>query len=661
MGAASSVAGSFGRGLLPRSAGDQAIVTATTASITYELTATAWSTLAALAALPGQRPGPTATLVVAGLGSAAGTTASLLADPYADRSLVAAGIRAAGRRVSFAALAGGAASSWDLVVHERLGVKRGLDTTLLPAVVAGAGLAALSVARRNLRARRYGLVAPDRPAMAHTTAGGVLQASLVGGATALGLVGLSLGEQLAALGLERGMSRVLRRDAGALGALAAHTITLGTMVATGAALFTRVTARIERRDDVVEPAYPVPPTSEHVTAGPRSAIGFDTIGKEGRRFVRMALTPEDIEAVMGEPAVTPVRVVGGYEAARDLAERARLTLQDLESLGGFERSLIAVGPPTGVGYFNYTVAEALEYLTRGDCAIVVPQYALVPSALALPRTGDAIRLTRLVLEGIQQRVAALPAQRRPRVVLIGESLGANVALDVGAAPGPHVGIPEMDRLGVSGGLYLGVPFRTETWRRWRENPEAIDPDGRLVLVSQPDEAAPLPPAAARHLMVVHHDDPVNKFAYGMVVQRPWWLGPPAERPPLVPRETRFRVVTSFVIALLDLKNGMDSKPGEFVRRGHDYRIEARLGLQRAFGLTADAAQEAAIDRALPEREEAWAATRLVARKFARARSEIERTLTSWGRATAVDVADLDPASLDLSEPLPVRLGSGGGS
>ena len=178
-----------------------------------------------------------------------------------------------------------------------------------------------------------------------------------------------------------------------------------------------VTARLQRRDDIVEPAYPEPPTSPHVSAGPASAMGFDTLGKEGRRFVLMALTADDITAVMGEPAIDPVRVVGGYESADGIAERARLTLQDMDDCGAFDRGLIVVGSPTGVGYFNYSLAEALEYLTRGDCAIVVPQYALVPSALALTRTTEAEELTRLVLEGIRARLAsdpaARPAARRP--------------------------------------------------------------------------------------------------------------------------------------------------------------------------------------------------------------------------------------------------------
>ena len=385
-------------------------------------------------------------------------------------------------------------------------------------------------------------------------------------------------------------------------------------------------------------------------------MSFESIGKEGRRFVLMTLTPEEITAVMGEPAIEPVRVVGGFESTSDIAERAKLTLADLESCGGFDRGLICVASPTGVGYVNYTIIEALEYLTRGDCATVVPQYALVPSALAMPRTAEGVHLTRLVLEGIRDRISAMPADQRPRVVLMGESLGANVALDVSTVPGPYTGIPALDHLGVDGGVYFGVPFRSEFWQRWRVNPEAMDPDHRLLCVAQPDQAPPLSPGSMRHLMLVHNDDPVNKFGYSMVLQPPWWMGPPATRPPGVPRETRFRPVSTFAIATIDLLNGMNSKPGQFKRQGHDYRIEARMGLQRSYGLECTPAQADAIEHALRERETEWAARRMIARKLDRARRSIADTLSSWGDVN-VDVADLDPALAEHAPASPLqRLG-----
>ena len=654
IGAAWSVAGSFARGLLPRSPVDQAIITGVTATINYELTATAWSSLEAIAALPGRRPGTTARIVVASGAIVAGYGTAFATQRASQQGNIAASAAyAAGRQIAFAGISGGAATLWNEVLHHRLKLRPGIDTTMLPNVATGVGIAAGNVYFAVRRAHKYGVVNPDNHRVEGANARSLLTATGVGIASAIGLGTLVIGEQLAARGLERLLSKAIHRDAGAAGGFLAHATILGALGAAGLYTLKRVTDRLERGDDVIEPAYPKPPDSPFVSAGPRSDMPFDTIGKEGRRFVTMALTSSQISAVMGEPAVEPVRVVAGYESAEDIRERAALGLKDLEACGGFERSLICVASPTGVGYVNYTIIEALEYLTRGNCATIVPQYALVPSALAMPKTLDGIMLTRAVLEGIRDRLEQIPEERRPRVVLMGESLGANVALDVSTVPGPFVGVPALEHLGVSGGAYFGVPFRSEFWKRWRENPEAMDPDHEVVLVSEPSEARQLPPGEMCQLLVVHHDDPVNKYAYTMVIEPPWWMGPPATRPAMVPRETRFRPVTTFVISTIDLINGMNSKPGTFVRRGHDYRIEARLGLQRAYGLSCSDEQADAIEHALRENETEWAARRMIARKMDRARRSIQSTLEKWG-SPQIDVADIDPGAVTTEPDSPLR-------
>lgn len=651
-GASWSVAGTFARGLLPRSASQQAISTGVVAVTHYQLTATAWATLEALGAKPGTRPGARANVVLAGAGVLGGLGASAIANRYADRSMPAAVVATGGRITAFAALAGGSAAAWDSLLHRRLGLKPGLDTTLIPALATGAAVVAVSTLNRSRRAAKYGIVAPERRAVGHVGLQAATKAGALGAASAVGLAAATGGEQLLAKALEKGMARVIGRDPGALGALVAHGALLGTMAAGGLIALNKVTGGVQRRDDIVEPAYPTPPTSRHVSAGPASAMPFDTLGKEGRRFVLMTLTRHDIEAVMGAKAIDPVRVVGGFESSPDVDERARLTLQDMEDCGAFARSFICIGSPTGVGYFNYSVAEAIEYLTLGDCATVVPQYALVPSALALTRTGEAERLTRLVLEGVRDKIATMPPDDRPRVVLIGESLGANVALDLPA--GERSYLPDFNPLGVSGGLYLGVPFRTRLWDAWRADPAAVDPEGRLLLVSEPEHADPLSAGQSRHLMVIHHDDPVNKYSFRMVLQPPWWMGVPTERPPLVPREVKFRPITTFVLATVDLLNGMNSKPGTFVRRGHDYRIDIRCGLERAFGLESTPVQAEAIEEALRAREQEWATRRMVARKLDKARRSIQKQLAEWGSPT-IDVADLDPSNSDTASVL-ARLG-----
>ena len=634
-----SIAGSFARSLLPRNPLQQAVASGVVAATHYELAATTWASLQAIGALPGQRPGLRANLVVSGAGVAGGLGTSALAHRLDGDGMPGAIASTAGRIVAFSALAGGASALWDDLLHHRLGLKPGVSTTLLPSVATGAAVVAGTVLARHRRASKYGIVAPERHTLRGVSVRTALTATGIGAASAVGLAAATAGEQLLARSMERGMERAIGHPPGALGTLLAHGTILTAMGMGAGFALNAITRRVQHRDDIIEPAYPKPPTSSHVSAGPSSAMPFDSLGKEGRRFVLMALAPGDITAVMGRPAIAPVRVVGGYESATDLAERARLTVQDMVDTGAFDRSLIVIGVPTGVGYFNYSIAEAIEYLTLGDCAIVVPQYALVPSALALSRTSEAQQLTRLVLDGIHRHLES--RARRPRIVIVGESLGADVALDLAVDEHGVAHADALDDLGIDSGLYLGVPFLTRLWSQWQADPQAVDPKGLLALVSQPDEIDPPAPGQSRHLMVVHHDDPVNKYGFRMVVQAPWWMGPPATRPPLVPREVKFRPITTFVLATVDLLNGMQSRPGAFVRRGHDYRIDIRTGLERAFGFTCSPDQAEAIEAALRAREQEWATRRMIARKLDRARRSIERQLADWG-APQFDIADLDP-------------------
>ncbi|MFZ8927064.1 MAG: alpha/beta-hydrolase family protein, partial [Candidatus Nanopelagicales bacterium] len=430
IGAAWSVAGSLSRGLLPRSPVDQAIATGATAPTPSAPPATPGAARAPSASIPGTRPGTTARVIVAS-GAIVGGYATAFATAKASADNPAAAVAyAAGRQIAFAGISGGAASLWDDVLHKRLHLRPGLDTTLVPNLLTGAAIAAGNVYFAVRRAHKYGNVNPDNHRVEGVNARSLLTATGIGVASFIGLGTLVVGEQLAAHGLQRLMKAAIRRDPGAAGGFVAHAALLGAMGLAGTYALRKITHRLERKDDIIEPAYPAPPTNPHVSAGPASDMPFDSIGKEGRRFVTMALTHDQITAVMAEPAVDPVRVVCGYETTDDLKERAALGVADLEACGGFERSLICVASPTGVGYVNYTIIEALEYLTRGNCATIVPQYALVPSALAMPKTLDGVMLTRHVLEAIQERLVSIPAERRPRVVLMGESLGANVALDV---------------------------------------------------------------------------------------------------------------------------------------------------------------------------------------------------------------------------------------
>lgn len=643
--AAAGVGSTFARGLLPRSSTDQALITGASAAYWLGSATIGLSAVEAVAELMHRRRQASlenALLVAASAVLAAGgAVAAAIPDTHAQ-PLPLAAVRSGAWITT-----GGALATLLVVGSEKLlrgRVRTNLAGNVALAATLGAGVSALRVFQTERRAAALGESLPRALGMTPVRSPKAAITSLAtGGAVGLGLVALAGAEFVVAEGTTRTVSRVLGRREDPVTPLVGHMSAGALMGACAGIGLNQLRRRVLHADDVVEPAYPEPPTSEHVTAGPNSAVSFDAIGKEGRRFVLMALTPDEITAVMGEPAIAPVRAVAGYGAATGIVERARVALAELERLGGLSRSLIIVAAPTGVGYVNYSFAEAVEYLTRGDCAILVPQYDLVPSALALGSTEAGQKLQELILVGLRDRIAAMPPGNRPRVVQFGESLGAEVALDVA-----ENGTDRFQRLGLAGGLYLGTPYRTSLWRRWIADPDTMDPAGLLGLVSQAAEIPALP-RSVRHVQVVHHDDPINKFSFSAILRAPVWMGPPQQRPPGVPKETVFRPVVTFIISLADLKNGMNSQPGEFVRRGHDYRIELREAIQRTFGLGATPDQAEAIETALRNREREWAARRMVARRFARARSSVLATMGKWG---------VDPSTLGLDQGTAAELAQG---
>lgn len=644
--AAGIASGTFARGLLPRSTTDQAIATAVTAAYGIGAGTLAVSAIEASAELVADARGrgspENTTLITAALLSVAGMATSKLLPDTHDTPLPVAAVSSAARVLGGGSLAATVVVASDELLQPMVGRKGALLGIATAAAIGGA-TSAVRVRRRDRRAQRLGEVGDRRQIVPPTSAIGLLRSIGQGAGVGGGLLALAGVEYALAEGSTRLISLALGRRDDPVTPLVGHAVAAAGLVPAGGWALNRLRRRMMHADDVIEPAYPEPPTSRFVTAGPTSLVSFDDIGKEGRRFVLMALTADAITEVMGDPAIDPIRAVAGFDSADTPEGRAELALAELEALGAYDRSLIVVAAPTGVGYVNYSFAEALEYLSRGDCAIVVPQYAHLPSALALNRTASGIQMQTLILRGIRDRISQLPEGHRPRLLQFGESLGAQIALDVAAA-GTHV----FDELGLEGGLYFGTPFRTELWDRWFDDPESVDPDGILGMVAEAGDIRDLDPTV-RHIQVIHHDDPINKFSYDSLVRQPWWMGPPGTRPPGVPRESSFRPVVTFVINLVDLKNGMDTKPGVFVRQGHDYRIELAQAIQLGFRLPASPQQVVRIERALREREREWAARRMVARRFAKARAAVLGQLSKWG---------VDAESIGLDEQSAAKLARG---
>jgi uncharacterized membrane protein len=342
--------------------------------------------------------------------------------------------------------------------------------------------------------------------------------------------------------------------------------------------------------------------------------------------------------VVGEPAVNdPIRVFVGLASATELEDRVDLVMDEMERTGAFQREILVLASPTGSGYINYVLAEAVEFLSRGNSAIVTMQYSLRPSFLSLDRSPVGIEQNRALMHAVTGYLRGMPESRRPKFVLFGESLGAQTLLDIYR----HRTADAMDRDFVQASLYLGTPAASQFARAWRLDPGRVDPTGHIAELDNFGEYLDLPEerrAAVRHVLVSHYDDPIPKFGPSLLVRRPWWLGPPDERPPRVPRSTTWRPATSFILTGVDLINAMEVVPGRFGRRGHDYREDITRFVSETYRLPVDASRLRAVEEAMRQRELTWAEKRVVTEQVARAREAVLREVKAWGVSSDPDGA-----------------------
>lgn len=452
-----------------------------------------------------------------------------------------------------------------------------------------------------------------------------------GAATAVALVGLGKVQGLMARGIAKGVNPLLghRKD---LAALVGHMGSLGLITASATYGIEKMYHSIERTGDSVEAAYHTPPQEPTVSGGPNSLIEWSTLAREGRRFVNMVLTTDEISAVTGEPSMRPVRAFVGLESADTALDRAVLMLDEMERLGAFERSIICFCSPTGSGYVNPVVVETLEYLTGGDCASIAVQYSMRPSFLSLDRVSVGRENNIALLTLLRRRLERIPAERRPRLVAAGESLGAHTLQDTAL----HRGADGIAASGIDRALFIGTPAGSRWAKEWRDAPDVTDPDGVVIEVANIAEFNALDEDTrrrARSVLLTHHEDPIAKFGPQIMLSRPEWLDPAKVRPPGVPPEMVWQPFLTGFTTLADLLNADNVVPGLFAAFGHDYRADLAEFTRVAFALDASDERMVAVELALRKREALWAARRVVAEHVGRAQDKMREQIGKWSSSS----------------------------
>lgn len=452
-------------------------------------------------------------------------------------------------------------------------VAGGAAGVAVAAVVAGGAFAYL----RN-RLDRYdsgGRIPPDGSDVAWTLAVGT------GVATAAG--GVVMAERKAATASASALSRTIGGPAAAWMPLT-HALIGGSAVLAGKFGLGQLFGKISASNQGTEIRYSEPPSTSLVSGGPGSAVRFDELGLQGRRFVSEASPADRINEVLDEDdAKNPIRVYVGVESAGTVEERVALAIDELRRTGAFDRSLLIVGSPAGTGYFNYIPVEAAEYLSRGDIASVAIQYGSLPSMLSTSRIPLAIEQHGALLRAIDLELRQRDPADRPQVVLYGESLGAQASQGAFIGGGTDV----LEDFGVNRALWAGTPYASRWSREIFAGGPGIDTSifARFASIADyrdmPDETR----SDVRFFFLNHYEDPVTRFGFDIAYRRPPWLGPADQRPPHVSPSQKWVPAVTFWQTAIDTKNAATVIPGEFKALGHDYRADLAQFVSVAYGLT----------------------------------------------------------------------------
>ncbi|MGE2836841.1 alpha/beta hydrolase [Mycobacterium sp. SMC-4] len=336
----------------------------------------------------------------------------------------------------------------------------------------------------------------------------------------------------------------------------------------------------------------VQPEAPERSGSPESFASWETLGYQGRSFVAGGPSAAELEQINGRPALEPVRVYVGLETADTDEARIAVLLSELERTGAFDREVLVIAPTTGTGWLNPVATASMEMVYNGDTAIVGSQYSFLPSWISF--LGDqekSIRSGRMMIEAVHQRWAQLPPDRRPRLMLYGESLGSM------AGQGAFEWLPDISRMGFSSVLWVGPPNASPLWhgltvRRDPGTPE-VQPrydNGRTVRFSQGNDAALIaadtqPPwEGTRVLFLQHSSDPIVWWSQDLLFTRPDWLAEPPGRDRTA--SMRWYPIITFWQVAADMTNAA-SAPGGHGHNYGDYILDGWVGVAAPPGWTPD--------------------------------------------------------------------------
>ena len=297
----------------------------------------------------------------------------------------------------------------------------------------------------------------------------------------------------------------------------------------------------------------IKPADELASGSDKSLIDWDSVGLQGKRFIVGGPTKEQISQFRKD-AERPLRVYVGLRSKETTEERAKLALEELKRIGGFNRSVLVIATPTGTGWLDPGAVDTLEYLHAGNTAIVSVQYSYLPSWITILVDPNRSRDTaRALFDEVYGYWTKLSKDRRPKLYLHGLSLGA-----LGSEASADLFTVFEDP--IQGGLWSGPPFPSTVWSRFTaaRNPDSLVwlpkfRDGSMLrfigrenLLDQSAKRwGPM-----RFVYIQHASDPMTFFTPELLYRKPDWLA--HERGPDVSPYLRWYPIVTFLQTAFDL-------------------------------------------------------------------------------------------------------------
>lgn len=325
------------------------------------------------------------------------------------------------------------------------------------------------------------------------------------------------------------------------------------------------------------------PTEPERSGSPDSLERWKYLGRQGRAVVAGGPRKADIEKVLGiGDAREPIRVFIGLKD-RSPEEQAQMVLHEMDRTNAWSRKNLAVLSSAGTGWINDFHTSGFEFLSRGDSAIVAIQYSFMPSAYSYASDREVpVRSARVLINAIQERLAQMPEDERPKMYVGGESLGAYGVAD---------SFDSTDAMlaNIAGGVFTGTPGFTArhiqlTRDRDHGSPErlpVVDGGRHVRFTAHPDHLKHTFDGSdyeqdwefPRAVFAQHASDPVVWWDWKLFVRKPDWLREPGSRGVKAPAEQHVDVLQNmrWVPFITGWQVGVDQLRSQHQPGGHGHQ------------------------------------------------------------------------------------------